>query len=157
MVSPVSRRSFSGLLAGLSAGVASRTLGLAQPAPPYYDTGPYGVKECSATTQCSTAAPQGPRIPEYKAMRLLLRDPSLRALLESKLFEDQAQLVRHPDQIDPDLQAKRSFSSMAKTVFQRQRNVARILDQHTRIPDYEEGSPGSLIQSFVRRAMWGRD
>lgn len=49
----------------------------------------------------------------------------LRKELETLLYEDERYVTR----IDPDLASKRSFSLSAKVAFQRQRNVARRMEE----------------------------
>lgn len=99
----------------------------------------------------SANVPQGPRMPEWQAAKLALRNPELRELLVAAA-QAQCRIVLS---VDPDIEVYRSFSPMAKITFQRQRNVQRVLDEATQEPLW---SITERAREFIRiRKLLGRE
>lgn len=102
-------------------------------------SGPYG-----APASVSEGGMNIPREVRERGMRWALKNPELRAELESLVYEDN----RHVGWLDHDLASKRSFSLAAKVTFQRQRNVQRRIEQ-----DVLESSPWRRISAWSDRAL----
>lgn len=75
--------------------------------------------------------------------RIALMNPAIRAEVESMLFKQE----RRVSFIDPDIACHRSFSLNAKIAFQRQRNVAREIDQ------MKSEYPWSRMQKLLRGGL----
>lgn len=87
-------------------------------------------------------------MPEWRAARLAMADPDIRALLVAAAYAQH----RVVTSVDPDIEVLRSFSPMAKITFQRQRNVQRMLDSATEEPVW---SFASKAHEFIKKIMWG--
>lgn len=72
-----------------------------------------------------------------------LRLPAVRSVIEAMLYEES----RTVHAIDPDIAVMRSFSLAAKVAYQRQRNVAR------RLQDMQNPYPWQRITAIVARAL----
>lgn len=87
---------------------------------------------------------------QHEVMRLALKVPEMRQMLYDCAWRNN----RHVGEIDADIDVYRSFSLAAKIAFQRQRNVERYVQQHTRDP-YGDGFAEPL-RNFIHKLMWGR-
>ena len=92
--------------------------------------------------------PMGPLMPEWKAMRLAMLDPDIKAIMMDALWNQHREIHK----IDPDIEVLRSFSPMAKIAFQRQRNVQRAIEQSTNEPLHEIFGKA---REYIRKLVWG--
>ena len=93
-------------------------------------------------------ASMAPLMPEWKAMRLAMLDPDIKAIMMDALWNQHREIHK----IDPDIEVLRSVSPMAKIAFQRQRNVQRALDQSTNEPLHEIFGKA---REYIRKLVWG--
>lgn len=89
-----------------------------------------------------------PKMPRWRAARAVLGDPAARAQAEA-FFYERHRVVHF---IDADIEIMRSWSPMAKIAFQRQRNVARELENMMREPS---ASFFEQLQSKINKLVWG--
>ncbi len=87
-------------------------------------------------------------MPEWKAMRLAMLDPDIKAIMMDALWNQHREIHK----IDPDIEVLRSFSPMAKIAFQRQRNVQRAIEQSTNEPLHEIFGKA---REYIRKLVWG--
>jgi len=81
--------------------------------------------------------------PTQPQWQIALKNPALKQLIESTLFESEKRV----GSIDPDIACMRSFSLNAKIAFQRQRNVA------LRITQMQEDYPWQQMLKKVRAGL----
>ena len=89
----------------------------------------------------AVAVNTSPLMSRQAAIKLALTNAGNRAELESLLYNQ----FRFIDAVDYDLATKRSFSPAAKITFQRQRLVARHIEEMT------EGSYWQILQDLAER------
>jgi hypothetical protein len=86
---------------------------------------------------------------EQQAFQLLLKNKDVSDLYTTHLYKE----YKNVESIDPDLNVYKSFSTMAKIAYQRQRNVKRRLAS---LIDEEAGNYlPSKIAKFISKLMWG--
>lgn len=150
MRSGMNRRSLMGLLGGvpfvgkaiandLVRGAGSAVPGVAPPSDDY--------RNCK-TSGAGQAAENAVRMPRWKAARVVLADPQMRADFVAGLYEHH-RVVHY---IDPDIEIMRCWSPMAKIAFQRQRNVERQLEAALNEP-LESIFDG--LHAKISKLVWG--
>lgn len=147
-MSSTSRRGVIGLLAGLPfiGNALASNLSGAIPTPEH---GPVGLGGYNGQSgQKMATAPIGPRLPQWKATRLVLCDPAMMALAREASFRAH----RNIGHIDTDLQIKRSFSPMAKLTYQRQRNVENDIERLCSVQDVDWIDP---LREKINKLVWG--
>jgi hypothetical protein len=92
----------------------------------------------------SDTGPTGQQYDPRKALRNLLADEAARAEYTSAMYARN----RNVSYIDLDLATKRSFSLAAKVAYQRQRNVARQIDEESS----DDGPLWQRPENMVRKA-----
>lgn len=100
----------------------------------------YGVSSGAPATE---SAPR-PNIDPRKALRNLLSNTALREEYLTAMYERN----RHVGSLDLDLASKRSFSLAAKVTYQRQRNVARQIDEDS----HADGPLWQRPENLIRKA-----
>mgnify|MGYP001585149150 CR=1 FL=1 len=107
-----------------------------------------GQQEFNRLSSSGAGQTMGPLMPEWKAMRLAMLDPDIKAIMMDALWNQHREIHK----IDPDIEVLRSFSPMAKIAFQRQRNVQRAIEQSTNEPLHEVFGKA---RDYIRKLVWG--
>jgi hypothetical protein len=141
----VTRRSAASLLAALPVVGGAAAKAIAGQMPPPNPSGAYLQGDKASQ---GTAAPIGPKMQEWQAMRLAMLDPDIKRMLTDAAYAQH----RVVTSIDPDIEVLRSLSPMAKITFQRQRNVAKAIRESTEEPIW---SWGQRAREYVQKLMWG--
>lgn len=141
----ITRRLFSMMLGAAPAAGAALTSGLvSQP-----ET---AIPQQVMSMDCAVGgAPSPPRMQYDAAKRMLMLQPDVRDRVESSLFVGHRQV----GYIDHDIEAKRSWSTMAKVTFQRRRNVdAALADCAGDTNTYSMGV--QFLDQKIGELMWGK-
>lgn len=149
----MNRRSILGAIAGapfIGKAVAETAVGGLGP----LHGGPTMGEQFKGNNAIGAINPPNPLVSRQTALRAILSDKKAMEEIRDELFANHSQ-IHH---IDPDIQIMRSFSTMAKITFQRQRNVERSMDSLFR--ESKTNIPQIYIQAFAGRLnkmMWGRE
>ncbi len=136
----ITRRTAASLIGALP--LAARNMGQSAKA----SGPPIGVTGGQEADQC-TGVPRGPKMQEWEAARIAVKNPTLREIMKSEFYS------RHRviDRVDPDIEVYRSWSPMAKIAFQRQRNVEREFLAMTSEPGW---NIWGRVSDVIRNLMW---